>query len=113
MDWTPAKREPSGFDLSLIDAIRAAALPAAAIGTVRIDPDGVLVYDRTGSQQLRAVLQIIDETHIQHGERAARRIRFDGRAVVGGHSLVLTATAILDRATAAFLDVDFEILSRS
>ena len=113
MTWTPATQEPSVRDLSIVDAIRAAALPAEAIGSVRVDGSGALIVDRPGAPQLRAKFRVIDENSTTFGVRLARKILMEGQAVVESRSLFLSATAILDRVTGAFLNISFEILSET
>jgi hypothetical protein len=111
MTWTPLAEEPQPLALAITDAVRAAVMPAGAIGSVRAGEDGVLVVERPDAPLVRAVFRQVDSEAVTIDRRDVYRLRLEGRAVAAGRSLVLAATAILDRATGAFLDVSYSVLS--
>ncbi|MDR3496360.1 MAG: hypothetical protein P4L82_17305 [Ancalomicrobiaceae bacterium] len=113
MTWKPLAAEPSNLELLLVDAVRAHILPTSVIGTVHLDGDRILVVERPGAPPLRAALTIVEDRHVQHGQRLARRVVLDGRAVHASESLLFGAVAVVDRASGAFLAIDVEIRSRA
>ena len=112
MTWRPLDRVPDPVQLAFLDAVRATVAPVGVYAGVSRASEEMLAVDMKDGRRAFVGFAKTAPTSTTFGERQALRYDFEGRAVIGAEGFGLSARAIVDVKTKAFLDITCDILWR-
>jgi hypothetical protein len=109
--WTPADKDLHPLQAAICDLARHYLMPAVVQAPAPRGPEGWHSLTLPDGQHAAIFLDVAPRAQIKFGPRAALAYDLKGRATLERNGYNFAGELVVDRATRAFLKVDFELQS--